>query len=135
MLLEDVPIGIIDLDKVGVITAHLLSQDDTCVHNKAKYVLYGTEDITRKQVVDMVEQLISAPVKDNSYKDVSFIDIVHEYQYAVTKQSKNVIYSIKRAPEIAWEGKCSTCTTSKEILEIRAPKRTSADVLRTLLAE
>ncbi|KAJ5472301.1 hypothetical protein N7530_006302 [Penicillium desertorum] len=133
MLSEDAPVGIIDPDEIGVIAAHLLSQDDTSVHNKAKYVLNGPVDITGKQIVDMVEQQIGTPVKDVSYKDVSFIDMMYEYQYAATKQSKNVIYSIKRAPETAWEGKCSTSTTSKEILELAAPKRTPADILKTLL--
>lgn len=133
LLSEDAPVGIIDPDEIGVIAAHLLSQDNTSMHNKAKYVLNGPEDITGKQIVDMIEQHIGAPIKDVSYKDVSFIDMLYKYQYAATRQSKNVIYSIKRAPETAWEGKCSTSTTSKEILELAGPKRTPADILKTLL--
>jgi uncharacterized protein YbjT (DUF2867 family) len=135
MLSEDAPVGIIDPDEVGIFAAHLLSQDDTSAHNKAKYVLNGPEDITGKQIVDMVEKHIGAPVKDVSYRDVSFIDMLYEYQYSRTKQSKNVIYSIKRALETAWEGKCSTSTTSKEVLELAAPKRTPADILKSLLEE
>ncbi|KAL4862772.1 hypothetical protein BDV12DRAFT_178374 [Aspergillus spectabilis] len=135
LLSEDASVGIIDPDEVGVIAAHLLSQDDPSVHNQAKYVLNGPEDITGKQIVDMVEQYIGAPVKDVSYKDVSFIDMLYENQYAATKQSKNVIYSIKRAPETAWEGKCSISTTSKEILKLAALKRTPTDSLKTLLEE
>ena len=135
MLSEDAPVGIIDPDEVGVIAAHLLSHDDTSVHNKVKYILNGPEDISGKQVVDMIEQHIDAPVKDIIYKDVSFIDMMYEYQYAATNQSKQVIYSIKRAPETAWEGKCSASTTSKEILELAAPKRAPSDVLKTLLEE
>lgn len=94
MLPEDAPVGIIDPSEVGVIAAYLLAQDDTSVHNHAKYVLNGPEDINGKQIVDMIEQHIGAPVKDVSYKDVSFIAMLYEYQYAATKQSKNVIYSI-----------------------------------------
>lgn len=135
MLSEDAPVGIIDPDEVGVIAAYLLSQDDTSVHNKAKYILNGPEDITGKQIVDMVEKNIGVPVKDVIYKDVSFIDTLYEYQYAATKESKNVIYSIKRAPETAWDGKCSASTTSKEVLDLAAPKRTPADVLESLLEE
>ncbi|KAJ5199516.1 NmrA-like family protein [Penicillium cf. griseofulvum] len=134
MLSEDAPVGIIDPDDVGVIAAYLLSRDDTSVHNKTKYVLNGPEDITGKKIVDMVEQHIGTPVKDVSYKDVSFIDAMYE-QYAATNQSKNVIYSTTRALETAWEGKCSSATTSKEILELAAPKRTPADVFKTLLEE
>ena len=135
MLSEDAPVGIIDPNEIGVIAAHLLSQDDTSVHNKAKYVLNGPVDITGKQIVDMIEQHIGTPIKDVRYKDLSLIDMLYEYQYAATKQSKNVIYSIKRAPETAWEGKCSTSTTSKEILQLAAPKITPADALKTLLRE
>lgn len=133
LLSEDAPVGIIDPDEIGVIAAHLLSQDDTLVHNKAKYVLNGPEDITGRKIVDMVEQYIGTPVKDVSYKDVSFIEQLYEYKYAATKQSKNVIYSIMQAPKTAWEGNASTATTSKEILELAAPKRTPAEVLKTLL--
>ena len=135
MLSEDAPVGIIDPDEVGIFAAHLLSQDDTSVHNKAKYVLNGPEDITGKQIVDMIEQHIGVPVTDVNYKDVSFTDMLYEYQYAATKQSKNVVYSIKRALETAWEGKCSASTSSKEFLELSAPKRTPADVLKSLLAK
>ncbi|CAG8157768.1 unnamed protein product [Penicillium nalgiovense] len=134
LLSKDAPVGIIDPDEVGVIAAHLLSQDDTSVHDKAKYVLNGPEDITGKQIVDMIEQHIGAPVKDVSYKDVSFIDMLYEHQYA-GKQSKNIIYTTKWALETAWEGKCSTSTTSEEILELAAPKRSPADTLKTLLEE
>ncbi|KAB8227140.1 SDR family oxidoreductase [Aspergillus alliaceus] len=133
LLSEDAPIGIIDSDEVGVIAAHLLSQDDTSAHNKSKYVLNGPEDITGMRIVAMVEQHIDTPVKDVSFKDLSFIDMVYEDKYAATKQSKNVIYSIKQAAGPAWEGKCSTSTTSKEILKLYAPKRTPADTLKALL--
>ncbi|KAJ6008890.1 hypothetical protein N7499_001063 [Penicillium canescens] len=133
MASADAPIGIIDPNEIGVIAARLLSQDDILVHNKAKYVLNGPEDITGKQIVHMIEQHIGTPVKDVSYKDVSFVDMLYEYQYAATKQSKNIIYSNKRALETAWEGKCSTSTTSKEILELAAPQRTPADILKALL--
>ncbi|CAI7619464.1 unnamed protein product [Penicillium pancosmium] len=133
LLSKDAPVGIIDPDEIGVIAARLLSLDDTSAHNKAKYVLNEPEDITGMQIVAMVEQHIGTPVNDVSYKDVSFIDMVYEYKYTATKESKNVIYSIKRAPETAWEGKCSASTASPEILKLAAPKRTPADTLKALL--
>jgi len=132
---EDAPIGIIDPSDVGLVAAHLLSQKNPSVHNKAKYVLNGPEDITGKQIVNMVEQHIGTKVEDVSYKDVSFIDAIYEMKFAATRQSRNVIMSIKHAPETAWEGKCTASTTTKEILELAAPKRTPADVLRSLLEE
>ncbi|GIC87800.1 NmrA-like family protein [Aspergillus udagawae] len=135
MASKDAPVGIIDPDEVGVLAAHLLAQDDPAVHNKAKYVLNGPEDITGSQIVDIIEQRIGTKVKDVSYKDMSFIDTIYEHKFAATQQSKNIILSIKHAPETAWEGKCTASTTSKEVLELAAPKRTPAEVLRALLEE
>ncbi|RHZ60116.1 NmrA-like family protein [Aspergillus thermomutatus] len=128
---KDAPVGIIDPYDVGVLAAHLLAQDDPTAHNKAKYVLNGPEDITGKQIVDMVEQHIGTQVKEVSYQDTSFINVLYERNY--TRQSKNVIFSMKHALETAWEGKCSASTTSKRVLELAAPKRTPADVLTALL--
>ncbi|KAJ5135123.1 uncharacterized protein N7515_004401 [Penicillium bovifimosum] len=133
LLAEDAPVGIIDPDEVGVIAAHLLSQEDPSAHNKAKYVLNGPEDVTGNRIVEMIEQYIGTPVKDVRYKDVSFVDMLFEYQYAGTKESKNVLYSAKRSLEAGWEGKCSVSTSSKEILELAAPTRSPADVLKSLL--
>lgn len=132
MASKDAPVGIIDPYDVGVFAAHLLSQGDPTAHNQAKYVLNGPEDITGKQIVDMVEQHIGTQVKEVSYKDMSFIDSLYELNHAET-QAKNVIMSIKHALETAWEGKCSASTTSEKVLDLAAPKRTPADVLKTLL--
>ncbi|KAJ0415357.1 hypothetical protein BJY00DRAFT_327088 [Aspergillus carlsbadensis] len=135
MASEDAPVGIIDPNEVGVVAAHLLSQEDTAIpaHNKAKYVLNGPQDITGKQIVDMVESYIGTKVNDVSYKDLSFIDgFVSHFG---PKQPKNVILSIIYAPVTAWEGKCTASTTSKEVLELAAPKRTPGQVLRALLEE
>ncbi|KAF7587413.1 hypothetical protein BBP40_007253 [Aspergillus hancockii] len=132
---KDAPVGIVDPNDVGVFAAHLLSQGDPAVHNKAKYVLNGPEDITGKQILEMVEQHIGTQVKEVSYEDVSFVNFLYEHNYAATHQSKNVILSIKHAPETAWDGQCTASTTSKAVLELAAPKRTPADVLKTLLEE
>lgn len=125
----DGPIGVIDPSEIGVFAAHLLLQEDTSAHNKRKYVLNGPEDITGNEVVAMVEKHIGAKVEDVKFKDVSFVDDM----VAASNQAKNVIGSIKHAPETAWDGQAKAETTSKEVLEIAAPKRTPADVMATLL--
>jgi uncharacterized protein YbjT (DUF2867 family) len=125
----DTPVGIIDPSEVGVLAAHLLLQDDTSAHNKRRYVLNGPEDITGNQIVAMVEKRIGAKVEDVKFQDVSFIDDMA----AASGYSKNVIKTIKFAPETAWEGLAKAETTSKEVLEIAAPKRTPADVMEELL--
>ncbi|KAJ5154855.1 uncharacterized protein N7500_010294 [Penicillium coprophilum] len=129
----DAPVGVINPNDVGVFAAHLLSQDDTAVHNKAKYVLNGPVDITGKQVVDLVEQYTGTQVEHVDYQDMSFVDMLYEYQYAPTHQSKNVITSIKHAAETAWDGKCTASTTSKAVLELAPPKITPAEALKGLL--
>ncbi|KAJ5955965.1 hypothetical protein N7501_010244 [Penicillium viridicatum] len=135
MASKDAPVGAIDPYEVGVFAAHLLSQEEVAVHNKAKYVLNGPEDITGRQIVDMVEQYIGTQVEHVSYQDMSMIDQLYEQKFAPTGQSKNVILSCKHALETGWEGKCSTSTTSKEVLELAAPKVTPAETLKSLLEE
>ncbi|KAF2626082.1 NAD(P)-binding protein [Macroventuria anomochaeta] len=123
------PIGIIDPQDVSVVAAKLLLQQDTTVHNKAKYVLNGPEDITGDQIVAMVEERIGAKVEDVKFKDSTFLDDM----VAASSESKNVIESIRHAAEVAWAGLCKAETTSKEILELTAPKKTPAEVLEMLL--
>lgn len=135
MAAKDAPVGVIDSSEVGVFAAHLLAQSDTTVYNKAKYVLNGPEDITGKQIVDLVEQYIGTKVDEVIYQDTTAIDLLWEYKYKAAGQSKNVIMTTKYALDTAWAGKCTTSTTSKEVLQIAAPKSRPADVLRDLLGE
>lgn len=132
MVSEDAPVGIIDPEDVGVFAAHLLAKDNVNPHNRAKYVLNGPEDITGRQIVSLVEQSIGAPVNNVVYKDVSFIDALYN---ANPHHSRNLIMSVKHAPVTAWEGKCTTSTTSKEVLQIAPPKRTPTDAFKTLLEQ
>jgi uncharacterized protein YbjT (DUF2867 family) len=129
---QDAPVGIVEAHDVGVLAAHLLSQEDTTVHNNAKYVINGPEDITGEQIVKMVEERIGTKLQSVSYKDVSFIDTMAN---SVPEGERHLILSIKYAPVTAWEGKCTASTTSKQVLELAAPTRTPAEVLEALLAE
>ena len=132
MASHDAPVGIVEAHDVGVLAAHLLSQEDTTVHNNAKYVVNGPEDITGEQIVKMVEERIGTKLQSVSYKDVSFIDTMAN---SVPEGERHLILSIKYAPVTAWEGKCTASTTSKQVLELAAPARTPAEVLEALLAE
>ena len=123
------PTGLIDSYDVGVVAAHLLAQEDTTPHNKARYVMNGPEDVTGEQIAKMAEQYIGEPVKDLRLKDVSFVDQMAEG----SSESKTVIRSIKFAPVTAWEGKAKAETTSKEILDLYAPEGTATDVLKQMV--
>lgn len=125
---EDGPIGVIDSNDVGTFAAHLLALEDPSPHNQARYNLNGPEDITGKQVVQLVEQYAGTKVDNVSYKDMSFVD-----QWAAASPDKNLILSIKHAPRTAWDGKCRASMTSKAVLDIAAPKRTPADVFKSML--
>ncbi|KAM3495123.1 hypothetical protein MY3957_001545 [Beauveria namnaoensis] len=127
----DAPVGIIDSDDVGILAAHLLVAEDVAPHNKAKYVLNGPENISGRQIVAMAEEYLGTKVDTVGYKDTSFI----EDMAAQSNESRNVILSIKHAADTVWEGKCAIDTTSKDIFSIAAPKRTPAQVFKTLLGE
>ncbi|KAJ9652736.1 hypothetical protein H2198_008008 [Neophaeococcomyces mojaviensis] len=129
MLSADAPVAPVDGPEVGVFAAHLLAQEDITAHNNAKYVLNGPEDISGEQLVKLTEEHIGAKVEDVAFKDMSFID-----EMAVnTKESKNVILSLKHAQETGWSGECTASTTSKKVLEIAPPKHTAAEVLKAML--
>jgi hypothetical protein len=93
--------------------------------------LNGPEDVTGEQIVKMVEQYIGEPVKDVKFRDVSFVEQMAEN----TSESKTVIRSVRFGPVTTWEGKARAETRSKEILELYAPKRTAAEVLKDLVDE
>ncbi|KAK0705851.1 hypothetical protein B0T21DRAFT_377682 [Apiosordaria backusii] len=126
---EDAPVGIIDPYDIGVFAAHLLLQEDVTPHNNAKYVLNGPEDITGKEIVELVEQHIGSRVESVSYKDTSSIDDM----FSDSQETKSLMLSIKHGQETAWAGKCSTSTTSKAVLDLAAPTRKPADVLKAML--
>ncbi|RGP58934.1 putative nmralike family protein [Fusarium sporotrichioides] len=131
MASEDAPVGAVDSNEVGVFAAHLLIADDVVPHNKAKYVLNGPEDITGRQIVTMVEEYIGTKVEDVIFRDVSFID----HMAAQDQESKTLTLSIKNAMTTAWLGKCGASTTSKEVLQLAAPKSTPAEILKMMVEE
>jgi len=123
------PTGLVDPYDVGVLAAHLLAQENSAPHNGKRYVVNGPEDITGEQVTKLVEHYLGEPVKDVRYADLSVIvDYAGNYP-----GPKNLIRSLKYAPVTSWEGKAKAETTSKEVLELYAPKRTVGDVLRQML--
>jgi nucleoside-diphosphate-sugar epimerase len=128
-------VGIIDPDDVGTFAAHLLALEVPAVHSRAKYILNGPEDITGAQIVEMVQQRTGTKVEDFIFKDLSFLDSYYEHNFGKTGESKNVVLSIKRAVGPVWDGKCSSSTTSKAVLEIAPPRRTPINVLNSMLGE
>ncbi|KAK1640742.1 NmrA-like family protein [Colletotrichum phormii] len=120
---KDAPVGAIDGDDVGTFAAHLLWDQDPSRHNGKKYILNGPTDVTGRDIVQWVEEAIGAPVESVQFRDVSLVDAMA----SATKESKNVILSMKAAPVSLWEGKCPASTTSKEVIELLAPSRSVVD--------
>ncbi|KAF1999943.1 NAD(P)-binding protein [Amniculicola lignicola CBS 123094] len=128
---EDAPVALIDPADIGRFAATLLSQEDTSVHNQAKYVMNGPKDMSGKEIVDLIEKEIGTKVDNVIYADRSFIDYMVA---AAPNESKSVISSIKYAAERACDGNYSTAPTSKEVLEIAKPERTPEDMMKLLLS-
>ncbi|ETN39967.1 uncharacterized protein HMPREF1541_06194 [Cyphellophora europaea CBS 101466] len=130
MASKDEPVGIIDPDDIGRLAAHLLLEKDTKPYNRGKYTISGPEDISGKQIVDMVEERIGTKVEQVHYKDMSFVQQMAE----ASVHSTNVIMSIQYALETTWEGKCTASTTSQEVLDLAAPKGTPRQMFEALLS-
>ncbi|KAI5200380.1 hypothetical protein AUEXF2481DRAFT_43991 [Aureobasidium subglaciale EXF-2481] len=131
MINADVGVAPIDAEEVGNFAATLLAQDDVTSHNKRKYVLNGPEDITGNQIVELVEKHVGTKVEKVAFGDVSFIDTTADQ----APDNKHLIKSIKNAPRTSWEGKAKAETTSKEVLDLCAPKLTGAEALEQMLQE
>ncbi|KAI1145545.1 hypothetical protein F4825DRAFT_473875 [Nemania diffusa] len=125
----DTPIAIIDPFEIGVLAAVLLSQQDPTPHNKAKYVINGPVDVTGAQVVKLVEQHIGAKVEDVVFSDTSFVDAFAD----ASPVPRNIMLSIRSSLKPLTEGLCTVSTTSKQVLELAAPKRTPAETLESML--
>jgi uncharacterized protein YbjT (DUF2867 family) len=122
------PNGVIDSHDVGVFAAHLLAQERTDKHNKARYVLTGPENVTGEEIVKMVEGYLGEPVKDVKYKDYSLIEQMAE----AMPEHKTLFLSFKRAGGAIWGGSAIE-TGSKEVPEIYAPKRKVSEVLEEMV--
>lgn len=129
----DADVAMIDPEDVGIIGAHLLSQDDPTVHNQAKYVLNGPENIKGKQIVELIEKYARVKVEKAEFEDMSLInDLGKSGAYP-----ENVVASIRTSCLALWKGKCSLSETptSKEIINLAAPKRTPAAALKAMLED
>lgn len=125
------PVGIIDRDDVGIVAAHLLSQEDPTAHNKAKYNLNGPEDWTGAQLVSLIEEFLGEKVKDVKYEDLTFLD-----QWAASSpDTSHLILSIKNGLGPTHAGECTASTTSKEILELAAPSGRPRETLKAMLED
>ncbi|KAK8087661.1 hypothetical protein PG997_002622 [Apiospora hydei] len=117
----DAPIGIIDADDIGPIAARLLLHADPAAHERRRYAVNGPEDVTGRQMVAMVERAIGAPVRAVSYKDMSYVEGMAA---AADEGHRTLILSIRHAMEVLWRGEAAASTTSREVLEVAAPRTT-----------
>lgn len=125
----DAPIGVVDADDIGLIAARLLLHEDPSVHHRAKYAVNGPEDVTGRRMVAMVERQIGAPVREVRYKDTSSIEGMAD----ADPEHRTLVLSIRHAMEVLWRGEASAATTSREILEMAAPRTTPAASWEKLL--
>ncbi|CAD0108615.1 unnamed protein product [Aureobasidium uvarum] len=128
----DTPYALVDSGDVGIVAGHLLAQDDVTPHNNKKYIVNGPEDFSGRKLVELVEKHIGTKVDENKivFQDMSFLD-----QMAKGPHSKNLIYSVEHAPKNNKDVTCRAAATSKEILELYAPRRTASDVMKDLLSQ
>jgi uncharacterized protein YbjT (DUF2867 family) len=129
----DTAVAMIDPEDVGNIGAHLLALEDPTPHNHARYVLSGPEDVTGKDIVELVEQYAGVKVQKVEFKSTSWLDDLVKTGVFPEK----VLPSVLAGCEPLWQGKCSLAgtPTSNEIMELAPPKRTVAEALKAMLEE
>jgi uncharacterized protein YbjT (DUF2867 family) len=129
----DTAVAMIDPEDVGNIGAHLLALEDPTPHNHARYVLSGPEDVTGKDIVELVEQYAGVKIQKVEFKSTSWLDDLVKAGVFPEK----VLPSILAGCEPLWQGKCSLAgtPTNNEIMELTPPKRTVAEALKAMLEE
>lgn len=130
MLSADAPVALVAPNEVGVFAAHLLAEDDISKHNNKRYVLNGRSDVNGEMLARMVENAIEAELEEVEYQDVSFVDGL----VAATKESHNVMTSIRYAVDSAHAAQCTAATTSREVLEIAPTRVTIEDIWSNSMA-
>ncbi|KAL4980965.1 NAD(P)-binding protein [Aspergillus desertorum] len=121
-------------DEVGILAAHLLAKRDLGAHDRAKYVVNGPEDMT-DEPGGLGRPVYWYKSEGRELSGLSYLDAILGSGFGGPGQSKTVMGSIRHAVTTMWKGKCNASTTSKEVLEIAAPKRTPVEVLKSLLEE
>lgn len=129
----DAPVAMINPEDVGNVAAHLLALEDPSPHNNAKYVLSGPDDVTGKDIVKLVEQLLDIKVDKAEFKDMSFLSGL----IATGIYPKTAMSSFMAGSEPLWQGTCALAgtPTSKEIMKLAPPKGTVAEALNAMLEE
>ncbi|CAO3669850.1 unnamed protein product [Umbelopsis vinacea] len=133
VLAADTPVAVIDPEDVGKIGAYLLALDDPTPHNQARYIVSGPEDVTGKQIVEIVEQYAGVKVQDVEYKATSWLnDLVTAGIYP-----EKYLSSFLAGLEFLWQGKgsLSGSPTNKEVIKLAPPKRTIVDALKAMVEE
>lgn len=120
------PHAAVHADDVGILAGRLLLLEDVEKHNRALYEVNGPEDITGEQIVKLAEEYIGVPIEDVRYRDSTVIK-----QWAdSTPALKHLFVNIEEGFAPTWEGRNTASRTSKEVLEIAAPKTTPAQYFR-----
>lgn len=127
----DASVALIDPADVGNVAAHLLALEDPSPHNHAKYVLSGPENVTREDIVKLVEKESNGKVGITEYKDLSFVP----YLVSIGVFPRSALTGFPAGTASLWNGESEIAMlpTSKEILELAPPKRTVAEVLKAKL--
>ena len=133
MIDDDVPYAVVDHGDVCTVAGHLLAQEDVTPHSNKRYIVNGPEDFSGRKLVELVESIIGTKVDEDKivYKDMSFV----EEMVKASPYSKNVMTSIRHAGDAREDESCRAAATSKEILELYAPRRTTAEILKEMLSE
>lgn len=128
---ETAPVAVIDPSDVGELAAHLLAQDDIDSRNQGRLCINGPENITGKQIVDILGEQIGEKVEKVKFKDMSFLDALRQNG----DLTELAIRSIALAPVLSWEGKCSveTMPTSRAVMDLAPPQRKASQVLKQML--
>lgn len=103
----DTAVSMADLEDFGTVGAPLLSLEDTTTVNNVRYVLSGPEEVTGRELVNLVQQHAGVKVGKAGSEDTSFLN-------GLTKNglyTEKAMSSFLAGCEPLSQGKCSLAST------------------------
>ena len=122
----------VDSEEVGALagTLLLLPEGEVEKYSRRKLVINGPEDITGKEIREIVEEALGEKVKEVGYRNMDWIEDYHiPEKFGGTR---SVVLSMRHAVQICWDEKCMAEHTSQEVRELAMPKRGAKMVLREM---
>ena len=134
MLKEDTPVALVDPAEVGAVAANLLALSNPSSHFSRIYCVSGPEDVTGRQVVQLLQARLGNEIKVECGSAKLFEDAIKSSDCGYPAKVHEALLSGRHS---MWGGQASleAAPTNVEVLELAPPRMTVAHFLDDALQQ